>query len=185
MSSSPGNCLRKLWLIAVVALIACFVSWPATVAAQAPPGFAVEDVLTGLEQPIAIRFLPDGRMLLVHKKGPILIVDVAADPVQSAEYMNLTAGANGLDSDQERGVLDIAIDPNYPTDPYIYLFYTPAAGPAGPRARISRFTHQANANGVTSRGVLSSEVILWQDTEGYDSCCHFGGGLDFGPDGNL
>jgi glucose/arabinose dehydrogenase len=168
-----------------MALMLLLCAWPATSHAQPPPNFAVEDVLTGLEQPIAIRFLPDGRMLLVHKKGPIWIVNVQTNPVQSAVYMDLTAAAHGLDFDQERGVLDIAIDPAFPTQPYIYIFYTPTTGPAGGRARVSRFTHLQNAGGVASRGDLTSEVILWQDTQGYDSCCHFGGGLDFGPDGHL
>ncbi|MEQ1853255.1 MAG: PQQ-dependent sugar dehydrogenase, partial [Chthoniobacteraceae bacterium] len=136
---------------------------------------------------MAIRFLPDGRMLVIQKKGVVRIVDVLVSPIQSAIYMNLVdlAHPDGLDSDQERGLLDIAIDPNFSTSPYIYLFYTPATGPNGPRARIARFTHVANSGGVTSRGNLASEVILWQDTQGYDSCCHFGGGLDFGPDGRL
>src|SRR5690606_26757412 len=71
------------------------------------------------------------------------------------------------------------------TSPYIYLFYTPQRGPDGQRSRIARFTHVNNSGGLTSRANPASEVILWQDTEGYDSCCHFGGGLDFGPDGKL
>jgi glucose/arabinose dehydrogenase len=134
---------------------------------------------------MAIPFLPDGRMLLIQKQGPVRIVDVLANPVQSAVYMNLTLAANGLNFGNERGVLDIAVDPNFPAEPYVYLFYTPATGPNGARARIARFTHLANAGGLTSRGDLSSELILWQDTDTYDSCCHYGGGLDFGPDGNL
>ncbi|MEQ1851988.1 MAG: PQQ-dependent sugar dehydrogenase, partial [Chthoniobacteraceae bacterium] len=149
--------------------------------------FAVEDVLTNLEQPMAVRFFPDGRMLVIQKKGIVRIVNVLTSPIQSDVYMNLAdpSHAHGLDSDQERGLLDIAIDPNFSTSPYVYVLYTPATGPNGPRLRVGRFTHVANSNGVTSRGNMASELIVWQDTQSYDSCCHFGGGLDFGPDGRL
>jgi glucose/arabinose dehydrogenase len=157
-------------------------------AEAAPPAkFAVEDVLTNIEQPMSLRFLPDGRMLVIQKKGLIRIVDTTTTPGTSEIYLNLAASTHphGIKSDQERGLLDIAIDPDFPTRPYIYLFYTPNSGPDGQRARIARFTHRQNSGGLSSRGDPASEVILWQDTHGYDSCCHFGGGLDFGPDGKL
>ena len=155
--------------------------------AAPPANFSVEDVLTGINQPITLKFLPDGRFLLLQKQGKISIVDVSGVVTQSETYMDLSssAHADGLNFDQERGVLDIAIDPNFLAEPYIYVFYTPATGPNGARSRVSRFTHMQIAGGTSSRGNLGSELILWEDTQGYDSCCHFGGGIDFGPDGNI
>ena len=41
------------------------------------------------------------------------------------------------------------------------------------------------AGGLASTADAGSEVILWTDTDGYSSCCHYGGGLDFGPDGKI
>lgn len=155
--------------------------------AAPPENFAAEPLLTDLDQPISMRFLPDGRLLLLQKKGRIQVVDVLADTVSAATYMDLTdpAHTDGLQFTQERGLLDIAIDPDFPASPYIYLLYTPASGPNGERMRVSRFTHIENAGGLNSRGDVTTEVPLWEDTDGYDSCCHFGGGLDFGPEGNL
>ncbi|MDQ8203588.1 PQQ-dependent sugar dehydrogenase [Pelagicoccus sp. SDUM812003] len=171
------------------ALVLGIMSYQVQDAESAPPGdFAVEVVLSDLEQPMSMRFLPDGRLLLLLKRGEILIADVTGEgPATFATYMDLSdpSHAAGLVSTQERGVIDIALDPNFPTDPYIYIFYTPASGPNGPRSRVSRFAHVENSGGLTSRGNPASELMLWQDTHGYDSCCHFGGGLDFGPDGNL
>lgn len=156
--------------------------------ATPPPNFALEPVLTGLVQPISIRFLPDGRMLLLHKKGLIYIVDVQQSPAQWQIYMDLNNTANGIESDEERGLLDIAIDPDFATgQPYFYLLYTPqfqTNGNAG-KLRVARFTHLENTGGLTSRGDSTSGAQLWQDSQGYDSCCHYGGGIDFGPDGNL
>jgi probable HAF family extracellular repeat protein len=172
-------------LLTALALWLGWLAQPALAAPAPPANFAVEDVLTGIEQPMALRFLPDGRMLVALKKGEIRIVNVQSLPIQSQVYMNFVGSASGIDSDQERGVLDLAVDPNFPTSPYVYVFYTPVNGPNGARSRVARFTHLENSGGVTSRGDLSTELILWEETEGYDSCCHFGGGLDFGPDGHL
>ena len=172
-------------------LFLCF--WSLSIhsfAAPNPPdGFAVEDVLVDVDQPISMRFLPDDRLLLVQKKGQIQIGEVLGETVAFEEYADFNDAAHptGLDSGNERGLLDITFDPDFPAQPYIYALYTPEDSPDGPRLTVSRFTHVENTGGLTSRLDLSgiSEVILWQDTEGYDSCCHFGGGIDFGPDGNL
>lgn len=135
---------------------------------------------TGLSQPISLGFFPDGRMLILQKEGEILLVDPNTG-VQSV-YMTLT----NINSGGEKGLLDISVapdfDPNTPGDDYIYLYYTPASPQ---QARIARFTHQQNSGGLTSTGDLSSEFLVWEDTDGYISCCHFGGGLDHGPDGKL
>ncbi len=83
-------------------------------------------------------------------------------------------------------MLDITLAPDFnPAQPgadHFYLYYTPAAPEL---ARVARFAHLENAGGLTSTGDLASEFQVWQDTDGYLSCCHYGGGLDFGPDGKL
>lgn len=157
-------------------------------ARAAPPDrFALENVVTNIDQPMSLRFLPDGRMVLVQKKGRIQICNVVGKPVTTGDYGNLADPGHifGIDFNQERGVLDLAIDPGFPASPFIYILYTPANAPDGAKMRVARFTHVENAGGVTSRLDLASEKVIWTDTHGYDSCCHFGGGLDFGPDGNL
>lgn len=144
-------------------------------------GFSTEPAaMTGLNQPIALGFFPDGRMLILHKEGQISLVDPNTR-VQST-YMTLT----NINPGGEKGLLDIAIAPDFDIDApgpdYIYLYYTPAAPQ---RARIARFEHIENEGGLTSRGDVSSEFVVWQDTDGYISCCHYGGALDFGPDSKL
>jgi len=144
-------------------------------------GFSDEPFInTGLNQPMSMAFLPDGRMLIVEKVGRVWIADTNSGA--KSEYVNLL----DIDAAQERGLLDIALAPNFdPASPgpdYIYLYYTPASGQ---RAQISRFTHQENSGGLTSTASVGSEFAVWHDTETYVSCCHYGGGLDFGPDGKL
>ncbi|MDX1418840.1 MAG: PQQ-dependent sugar dehydrogenase, partial [Rubricoccaceae bacterium] len=148
--------------------------------AQLPPNFVDEVVVSGLNQPISMRFLPDGRLLLLQKEGEVLL----ADPAQgwaTATYMTLT----DIHSTDERGLIDIAIDPDFDTNGYVYLYYmrrTPR------RARIARFTHQENSGGLTSTGDPGSEFVVWEETwpgDPYENCCHYGAGLDFGPDGAI
>ncbi|MEM8629764.1 MAG: Ig-like domain-containing protein [Pseudomonadota bacterium] len=166
-----------------------------TEASQGPlplDGFTAETVLDVRDsqwdiepdfQPISMAFLPDNRMLLLSKTGVIRIVD----PESGANdlYMTVNADTNG-----ERGLLDITLDPDFENNGYFYLYYTPTDPK---RARIERFQHEENSGGLTSRGVLGdvdgagmrSEYVIWQDTDGYIKCCHYGAGLDFGPDGKL
>ena len=140
-------------------------------------GFADQSVVSsGLNQPITVEFLPDNRMLVLEKDGTIWIADPESGNKQV--YMQLT----NINSGQERGLLDITLDPDFSSNGYFYLFYTPS-NPS--KASIARFEHQDNAGSLTSRGDLSSETQIWQDTDGYLSCCHYGGGLDFGPDGKI
>lgn len=143
--------------------------------------FADEVVISGgLSQPISMAFLPDGRQLILQKGGMIWITD--PDSGALSPYMQLT----NLNSGGERGLLDITLapdfDPTAPGDDYFYLYYTPASPQF---ARIARFAHLENEGGLASRGDLNSQVLIWQDTDGYLTCCHYGGGLDFGPDGKL
>ncbi len=147
-------------------------------------GFVNQTVISGgLTAPIALAFLPDGRMLVVEKGGQIFIADPETGTKEN--YLNI---AGIINSGNERGLLEIAISPDFdPTgqngDNHIYLFYTRSAGTNA--GVIGRFEHQENAGGLTSRAVASSEEILWTDTDGLSGCCHYGGGLDFGPDGKL
>ena len=168
----------SVFLFAIAVLFAT--SSPAF--ASPPPNFALEEVMTGVDQPLSLRFFPDGRMLLLLKKGRMRIVDVSSLPAQSLEYANLNRGADDVNNVAERGLIDVALDPNFPAEPYIYVLYTPDLTE---RLRVSRFTHEENNGGLTSRGDLNSEVVLWQDTDGYDSCCHYAGSVNFGPEGRL
>ena len=150
----------------------------ATISFDDVPGdfeFAEESVVGGLSSPTSLEVLPDGRIIVLEKAGTAHIFD-PSDPIPRAtQYLNLT---NVL-SDRERGLTDIAIDPDFDQNGHIYIYYH-AANPR--RARISRFTHQGNTASP------ASEVVIWQDHENIadrPNCCHFGGGLDFGPDGKL
>ncbi|EDX84733.1 PKD domain protein [Synechococcus sp. PCC 7335] len=147
-------------------------------------GFVNEQVITGgLAAPIALGFLPDNRMLLLEKGGQIFIADPNSG--QKSLYLDIS---NIVNSGNERGLLEIAIPPDFDPDPAsgnneIYLFYTRSGNTN--RAVIASFEHNELSGELSSQADANSETILWTDVDGYVSCCHYGGGLDFGPDGKL
>ena len=77
--------------------------------------------------------------------------------------------------DGERGLLGVAVDPDFVNNQYVYLCYTV---PSGAFNRVSRFT----ASGDTV--VPGSEVVII-DLDSLIANYHGGGHLGFGPDGKL
>jgi len=142
------------------------------VQASVGPDFTSETLILGLNEPTAISFLPDGRMLILSRYGTIQVVQPGASQVDPIPFMTLT---NINTSDGERGLTGFALDPNFATNNFFYLFYT-ANSPL--RDRVSRFTAQANTASP------SSENIVWQDNVAA-TLWHHGGSVAVGPDGKL
>ncbi|WKZ28958.1 MAG: PQQ-dependent sugar dehydrogenase [Patescibacteria group bacterium] len=138
--------------------------------ATPPEGtFQLDDqYITGLASPTAMAYAPDGRLFITEQAGAVRIVTPEGQ-LLSQPFLVTT----NMRSDEERGLLGIAFDPNFTTNNYVYIFYTENS--LG--ARLSRFT--ANGNVV----VPGSEVVL---LEYYNiSGNHRGGDVHFGPDGKL
>jgi cytochrome c len=70
----------------------------------------------------------------------------------------------------------LAVDPNYEKNHWIYLFYS-APGDK-PDQHISRFELIGDSLHIESEKVLLTVPTIRK-------CCHSGGALEFGPDGNL
>ena len=140
-------------------------------AAQLPPGFSSEGVLAELAYPTGVSFLPDGRLLTRLKAGEVLVSDSAPGAAPAA-YLTIA----DVDDYGERGLIDLALDPGFPVEPYVYAFYS--HGPSE-RHRVSRFTH------LGAVADPASELVLWQSSHPWTSCCHVGGAIDFGTDGHL
>ena len=155
------------------------------------PGFTDAAVLGGLVSPTAFQFAPDGRVFVAEKSGLIKVFASA-----SATTPTVFADLRGQVYDYGRsGLLGLALDPGFPTLPYVYVLYTydaaiggtaPAWGDGCPPAngdecvvsgRLSRL--QANGNVMTG-----AEQVLVEDWyQRYPG--QPVGGLAFGPDGAL
>ncbi|HET8707441.1 MAG TPA: PQQ-dependent sugar dehydrogenase [Pseudomonadales bacterium] len=81
-------------------------------------------------------------------------------------------------TDGEQGLLGLAIDPNFISNHYIYVYYTTSVNGAG-NSRVSRFTLNSNLTGMNA----GSEKVLFQTA--YVNSSHKAGALAFDDKGNL
>ena len=89
-------------------------------AVEFPDGFSEEVVFSGLTAPTAVRFAPDGRIFVAEKSGRVLAFDSLTDTTP-----DLVVDIGLVVHDfWDRGLLGLAVDPDFPVQPYIYLFYT-------------------------------------------------------------
>ncbi len=155
-----------------------------------PQNFTIDTVVSGLRFPVNIQELPDGRMLVLQKEGEIVLFDPNDPaPVRATSYLTLP----DIETDIEQGLASIALHPNFDNNGLFYLYYTKDSLN---KNVIARFEH------LGDRARPSSERVIWADNERIgapsDPDCrgipgtqnntrpnHFGGGMDFGPDGKL
>jgi glucose/arabinose dehydrogenase len=157
-----------------------------------PAGFADSDVLCGLTEPTTLRFSPDGRVFVAEKSGVIKVFDSLADSSPKV-FADLSAEIHNF---WDRGLLGLALDPSFPTKPYVYVLYAYDAAiggtpPAWPNTgcptptttgcmvsgRLSRL--QASGDHMTG----SEQVLINDWCQQFPS--HSIGDLAFGADGAL
>src|SRR5262245_44992558 len=158
-----------------------------------PAGFVDEPAIGGLLAPRAFAFAPDGRTLIVER-GSATSNDINFASVRVFEngaLLSTRALTLNICGDGERGLLGIALDPNFSTNGYFYLYYTrqSTSGAAcsyntwinnapGPRNRVSRFTMTGDSIDPASERILIDHIAT-------DSGIHNAGDLHFGADGYL
>ena len=88
--------------------------------AELPSGFSETTVFTGLQEPTAVRFSPDGRVFVAEKAGKILVYDNLGDQSPST-FADLRVQVYDTG---DRGLLGLVLDPGFPANPYVYALYT-------------------------------------------------------------
>ncbi|HYN97975.1 MAG TPA: discoidin domain-containing protein [Pilimelia sp.] len=162
--------------------------------AALPAGFQEQTVYGGLDLPTNVEFAPDGRVFVAEKAGVIKIFDDIADKTPTVFADLSTAVHNVLD----RGLLGLALHPQFPAQPWVYVLYTYDA-PPGATAPVYRDTCAAVGGGGAGRCVVTTrlsrlraagnvmtgaeQVLLHDWCQQYDS--HSAGDLRFGADGAL
>lgn len=138
-------------------------------AAAVPPRFTDTLITDDLDAATSMTIAPDGRIFVCEQDGRLRLIQDGR--MLSAPFLTVATDDSG-----ERGLLGVALDPDFPRQPYVYVYYT-ATTPQD-HNRVSRFT--ANGN----QAVPGSERILFElPTLGANN--HNGGALHFRPDGKL
>lgn len=132
-----------------------------------PDGVQVETVLEGMHLPIAMAFDPAGRLFYTEKDGNVRLF--ANGRLQAAPVITFK-----VNSVSERGLLGIAIDPDFSSNHFIYVYYTCAPDGGCPilQNQVVKFTEN---NGVGSN---PTTIFTSPQTAGN----HNGGNIHFGPD---
>ena len=103
-----GSALMLVSLLSFLALPS-----PGTLAATLPAGFQEPIVFSGLTQPTAVRFAPDGRVFVAEKRGVIKVFDSLTDTTPDI-FADLNANVYNF---WDRGLLGLELDPRFPTSP--------------------------------------------------------------------
>jgi glucose/arabinose dehydrogenase/plastocyanin len=138
-----------------------------------PAGAITQTVLSGMINPIAMAFDPQGRLFYTEKTtGAVRLFQ--SGTLQAAPVITFSVNSSG-----ERGLLGIAIDPDFASNHYIYVYYTcnPAGGAcAVTQNQVVRFVEN-NGTGASPQTIFTSPVS--------SATNHNGGNIHFGPDGKL
>jgi uncharacterized repeat protein (TIGR01451 family) len=162
-------------------------------AATLPPGFQETIVFSGLTRPTAVRFASDGRIFVAEKSGLIKVFDSLSSPTPTI-FADLRTE---IDDYWDRGLLGLALHPNFPATPYVYVLYSYDApiGGTAPTWNDACPNPPGTANGCVISGRLSrlvaagnvmtgtEEVLL--EAWGQQFPSHSIGDLHFSPDGSL
>jgi glucose/arabinose dehydrogenase len=124
-----------------------------------PYGFIQDTVVLGLDRPTSFALLPDGRILIAEKSGVVRVAvngQLLPDP-----FIDISTEVN---DSSDRGLLGIAVHPDWPNTPYVYLAHTydppeiKDRNPAGARvSRVVRLSADPNNLNVALPG---SGVVL-------------------------
>jgi glucose/arabinose dehydrogenase len=133
-------------------------------------GFTTSLVANGISNPTAMAFAPDGRLFVAEQGGRLRVIKNGA--LLQSEFVTVTTDSSG-----ERGLLGVAFDPNFPTNQFVYVYYT-ATTPTV-HNRVSRFTASGDV------AVPGSEAIILELNPLSGATNHNGGGIHFGLDGKL
>ncbi len=82
-----------------------------------PAGFTFETVVSGLSGGVAFDFTSDGRIFIAEKGGVVKVVQGG----RAGVFANLSAQVNNI---QDRGMLGLAVHPQFPKQPYVYVLFT-------------------------------------------------------------
>jgi len=134
--------------------------------------FTVTQVAT-FNLPWRIAFLPDGRMLITEKVGPVWLVTQQGEktPVDNVPAV-LSQGQGGM--------LGVFLSPHYATDHNVYLTYSEPGDPGVSSLALARARLELGEGKASLEGLQ----VLWRDMpKGRGG--QFGAQIAFSPDGEL
>ena len=132
-----------------------------------------------LDEPMEMTFLPDGRALIVERKGGLKSVDLKTGDVKliatipvNTKYKNKA----GQVREAEEGLMGVIVHPKFSENHWVYMYY---ADPTDTKHVLARWELKGDEL------VASSKKIMLEVPTQREECCHTGGGMVFDKQGNL
>ncbi|MDX2248112.1 MAG: PQQ-dependent sugar dehydrogenase [Bacteroidia bacterium] len=125
-----------------------------------------------VDEPMELAVLPDGKVIYIERKGKMKLYDPALGKSKLLAKFDVCTEGN-----YEDGLLGLTIDPEFEDNHLIYLYYSP---PCEIKEQyLSQFYLHHDSL------ILASEKVILKVAVQRETCCHSGGSVKFGPDGNL
>jgi glucose/arabinose dehydrogenase len=162
-----------------VLLVGAFVA-PSVAVAQ-PKAQSVQDApfsvtpVVKLEEPWAMTFLPDGRLLVTEKKGRLRVVTTDGK-------VGTVTGVPAVDYGGQGGLGDVVLHPKFASNGFVYLSYAEKGDGDTRGAAIARAKLTLDGSGG---GALSDVRVIWRQQPKVTGRGHYGHRIAFGPDGMM
>jgi glucose/arabinose dehydrogenase len=153
-------------------------SGEAEVPKRAPSGNSVSfkvTELTKLDEPWAMTFLPDGRLLVAEKAGRLRLYDPKRNSTGTI------AGVPAVVHKGQGGLGDVVLHPDFANNAFVYLSYA-EAGDGGTGAAVARARLVLDDRGG---GALQDLAVIWRQVPKTSGHGHFGHRIAFDRDGLL
>lgn len=134
-----------------------------------PAGFQITNAFPTAsfpDDPVQIVFLPDGRKFVAEKSGRVWVVNQTGSKL-SQPFIDLSPVV--LDQ-WDRGLLGVAIDPDYHLHPWVYFLYVVNPDSGGPDGAVPAFSrverYQASAANPNVADLSTRQVLIgstWPD----------------------
>ncbi len=165
--------MRALAFAAALMLAACNGEEVARETAAAPPAAAgapaIETVAEGLRFPWGLVFLPGGDMLVTEREGGVKRITAAG------QVSDVSGGPTAVLQQGQSGLTDIALDPRFAENGYVYIAFM-----QGTRDANNLALYRARyANGALTEGRVIFQASRRSGTN------HPGGRMVFLPDETL
>lgn len=167
--------MKPAFFLSLTLLCACAVESRSGNDVSNKEEFVVTPIAT-LDEPWAMTFLPDGRILVTEKRGRVRIL------TQSGKKSNSLAGVPEVAYGGQGGLGDVVLHPEFEVNHTIYLSFA-EAGPGQTRgAAVLKGSLVLDDDGG---GEIRDGEIIWRQIPKVTGRGHYGHRIAFSPEGYL
>lgn len=127
------------------------------------------------DEPWAMTFLRDGRLLVTEKRGALKLHAIGGATGDVTGVPRVAYGGQG-------GLGDVVLHPDFASNRLVYLSYAEAGEDSTRGAAVARARLTLDDKGG---GALSNLTVIWRQVPKVSGGGHYGHRIAFGPDGHL